>query len=389
MAAVTSKIGRIGLGVTVTMLFGLGVLDLVQHYHAEPSAAFALSAVRVAPLLFYRRWPVEAWVIELSAVFVTAIVTVPVSPEEPWPWAVTSTATLTAVGGLVATLGGKYLSIVMVTVTGVLGALLTFWPGRGDWFSFVVTTVVVAIGAGVGDVVWARRQMATALAEEKQVSAAERQLRSVVEERARIARELHDVVAHHMSMITVQAETARYRLADLPETAAGEFTDIARLARTSLSELRGLLSALRDSGADPNRTPQPALADLPALVSRVETAGTPVTTTISPDLDDLPQVVQLAVYRVVQESLSNVVRHAPATHTWVNVLRVKDTVRVEVTNERPPGSAPLTWKGTGHGLIGLRERVTLLGGQFEVDQPEGGWRVRAELPIPRPSPPTR
>ncbi len=381
MAAVTGKIGRVGLAVTIVLLFGLGVLDLVQHYHAEPSAAFALSAARVAPLLFFRTRPVEAWVVELSAVLVTAIVTVPVSPGEPWPWAVTSTATLTAVAGLVATLGGKYLSIVMVTVTAAVGALLTIWPGRGDWFSFIVTTVVVAIGAGVGDVVWARRQMASALAEEKQVSAAERELRSVVEERARIARELHDVVAHHMSVIVVQSETARYRLQGLPDQAVAEFTEIARLARGSLSELRGLLSALRDDGADPARTPQPTLAELPALLARIEAAGTPVTMTIPPDAEDLPQVLQLAVYRIVQEGLSNVVRHAPGARTWVDVVRTKETLTVEVTNDKPTEGGPLTEKEGGHGLAGVRERVTLLGGRFEVDQPAGGWRLRAVLPL--------
>ncbi|MDQ3786201.1 MAG: sensor histidine kinase [Actinomycetota bacterium] len=377
----TGKIGRIGLGVTITLLFVLGVLDLVQHYHAEPSAAFALSAARVAPLLFFRTRPVEAWMIELSAALVTAIVTVPVSPGEPWPWAVTSTATLTAVAGLVATLGGKHLSIVMVTVTTAVGALLTIWPGRGDWFSFVVTTVVVAIGAGVGDVVWARRQMANALAQEKQVSAAERELRSVVEERARIARELHDVVAHHMSVIVVQSETARYRLKDLPDHAAAEFTEIARLARGSLSELRGLLSALRDDGADPARTPQPTLAELPALVARIEAAGTPVTMTITPNAEDLPQVLQLAAYRIVQEGLSNVVRHAPGARTWVDITCTEETLTVEVTNEQPNEGGPLTDKEGGHGLAGVRERVTLLGGRFEIDHPDNGWRLRAVLPL--------
>ncbi|MFI7672553.1 sensor histidine kinase [Actinophytocola sp. NPDC049390] len=377
----TGRVGRVGLAVTIVLLFGLGVLDLVQHYRVEPVAAFALSAARVAPLLFFRRRPVEAWVIELSAVLVTAIVTVPVSPAEPWPWAVSSIATLTAVAGLVATLGGKHLSIVMVTVTAALGVLLSIWPGRGDWFSFVATTVAVAIGAGVGDVVWARRQMANALAEEKQVSAAERELRSVVEERARIAREMHDVVAHHMSVIVVQSETARYRLDGLPERAVAEFTEIARLARGSLSELRGLLSALRDDGADPARTPQPTLAELPALVARVEAAGIPVTMTIAPGAENLPQVLQLAVFRIVQEGLSNVVRHAPGARTWVDIARRKETLTVEVTNDEAGGGGPLTDKEGGHGLAGVRERVTLLGGRFEVDQPDGGWRLRAVLPL--------
>jgi signal transduction histidine kinase len=269
----------------------------------------------------------------------------------------------------------------MLCVLTGLGVLLTIWPGRGDWFSAVVTTVVCAIGLIVGDVVYARRRMADALAEERQVSAAERQLRSVVEERARIARELHDVVAHHMSMITVQAETARFRHHGLPETAIAEFTEIARVARASLSELRGLLTALRDDGADPHRTPQPTLADLPALVDRIVASGTPVTMTAPPDTADLPQVVQLAVYRIVQEGLSNVVRHASGARTWVDIAHLNDALRVEVTNELPPNTPKPKPDHTGQGLSGLRERVTLLGGTFEVDQPTSGWRIRAELPL--------
>jgi signal transduction histidine kinase len=362
MGAVTIR--RIGLGVSVACLAMLGVLDLVQHYHTEPVAAFALSLVRAVPLLFFRRWPVEAWVFELAAVVVTALVTVPVSPNEPWPWAVSSTATLTGLGGLVATLGGRHLSTVMLGVVTGLGALLTAVAGPGDWFSAAVTTILCAIGMIAGDVVHARRRMADALAEERQVSAAERQLRSVVEERARIARELHDVVAHHMSMITVQAETARFRHRGLPDTAVAEFTEIARVARASLSELRGLLTALRDDGADPHRTPQPTLADLPTLVDRIIASGTPVTMTAPPDTADLPQVLQLAAYRVVQEGLSNVVRHAGGAQTWINIARTDSTLTVEVTNELPTDPPAPSPANTGHGLSGLRERVTLLGGTF-------------------------
>lgn len=379
MVRVTHR--RLGLGVTVTLLVALGALDLVQHYHSDPGAAFAFSAVRAVPLLFYRRLPVEAWIAELCAVVALALVSTPVSAAEPWPWAVTSTAALTALGGLVAAQGNRRRSIVMLGVLTGLGVLLWLWPDRGDLTAVAVTSALCGVGMLVGDVVHVRRGMAVELAEERQVSAAERELRSVVEERARIARELHDVVAHHMSVIVVQSETARYRLDGLPEQAAAEFTEIARLARGSLSELRGLLSALRDDGADPNRTPRPTLEALPALVARIEAAGTPVTMTVAPGLEDLPQVVQLAVFRIVQEGLSNVVRHAPGARTWVDVVRTSAALTVEVTNEKATGGGPATEKEGGLGLVGVRERVTLLGGRFEVDQPDGGWRLRAELPL--------
>jgi signal transduction histidine kinase len=377
MVAVTYR--RLGLGVTVALLVALGALDLVQHYRTDPPAALMFAVIRAVPLFVHRRMPIEAWLFELGAVVMLAAVSVPVTSAEPWPWAVTSTAALTALGGLVAAQGHRRLSVAMLGVLTGLGLLLWLWPGRGDLTSVLVTSGICAVGVVIGDVVHSRRSMAVELAEERQVSAAERELRSVVEERARIARELHDVVAHHMSVIVVQSETARYRLDGLPEQAAAEFTEIARLARGSLSELRGLLSALRDDGADPNRTPQPVLADLPALVARIEAAGTPVTMTAAPG--DLPQVLQLAVFRIVQEGLSNVVRHAPGARTWVDVVRAGETLTVEVTNEAVAGGGPLTEQEGGHGLVGVRERVTLLGGRFEVDQPDGGWRLRAVLPL--------
>jgi signal transduction histidine kinase len=373
---------RLGLGVTVVALLVLGALDLVQHYHVEPVAAYGLAVIRAVPVALYRRWPLEAWMFELAAVIATAFVTVPVTPAEPWPWAVTSAASLAAVGGLVASLGLRSLSRTMLVVLAVVTLLLTIWPARGDVLSSAVAVAVCAIAVVVGDVVHGRRQMAAELVEERQVSATERELRSVVEERARIARELHDVVAHHMSMITVQAETARYRHADLPESAAAEFTEIARVARASLAELRGLLSALRDNGTDPTRTPQPTLADLPALVDRITAAGTPVALTVLTETTDLPQVTQLAVYRIAQEGLSNVVRHAPGARARVDITRTTTALHIEVTNDRPPNRTDPTQEPRGgHGLIGLRERTTLLGGRFEVDQPEGGWRIRAELPL--------
>jgi signal transduction histidine kinase len=385
MAVVTFR--ALGFWVTVAALAVLGVFDLVQHYDTAAPAAMALSVVRVAPLLGYRRMPVEMWVTELVALLVTALVTVPVSPDEPWPWAVTSTASVAVLAGLVASLGRRGLSIVMFAVLTGLGLLLAVWPGRGDWTSPVITVVVVGVAMVVGDHVHGRGAIEVELAEERKISAEERALRSVVEERARIARELHDVVAHHMSMITVQAETARFRHADVPSAVAGEFTEIAKVARTSLSELRGLLSALRDDGADAHRAPQPTLADVRELVDRITSAGTPVSLDLPPDTTGLPQVVELAVYRIVQEALSNVVRHANGADTRVVITRSDTALDIEVTNERPPvspdsGTDPGTGAG-GHGLIGLRERATLLGGTFTTDRPAGGWRVRATLPIQR------
>lgn len=379
MVAVTLR--RIGLWVTVAMVLVIGVLDLTQHYGMRPSVAFVLTFPRVTPLVIYRYRPLVAWVLELSATLTVALLTVPSSSAEPWPWAVSSVASVTALAGLVASRGHRRLSSVMLGVLTVVSFVLTMTPKANDWASSAVTVMACGLAIIAGDFIHGRRDLAAELAEERQVSAAERELRSVVEERARIARELHDVVAHHMSMITVQAETARYRHEDLPPSAITEFTEIAKVARASLSELRGLLSALRDESEDPNRTPQPTLADLPALVDRITTSGPPITLTAPDDMSDLPQVLQLAAYRIIQEALSNVVRHADNARTRVAVTRSDHTLHVEVTNDPPRTHRPTPPAGGGHGLVGLRERTTLLGGQFDVDQPAGGWRVRAALPL--------
>jgi signal transduction histidine kinase len=251
-------------------------------------------------------------------------------------------------------------------------------PLPQDWISVIVGTVLCTFAAVLGDIVHSRSRVVDHLAVERQVSSAERARRSLVEERARIARELHDVVAHHMSMITVQAETARYRLAGLPEPVVTEFTGIAELARSSLTELRGLLTALRDEQDAPGLAPQPTLADLRELVARITAAGTPVRLTVTGEVAGLPEVVQLSAYRIVQEALSNVVRHAGGAPTTVDVA-VAGALTVAVTNARP--ATPAGGGGEGHGLVGLRERAALLGGTFEVDQPDGGWRVRVTLPI--------
>lgn len=374
-------IRRAGLWVTVAALLVLGVMDLMQHYAVRPSVAFVITFPRVVPLVIYRWRPLVAWLLELSAVFTVAMITHPVSPAEPWPWAVTSVASVTALAGLVASQGHRRLSSVMLAVLTAVTFFLTLLPRANDWAASAVAVVACAVAIIIGDIVHGRRNLVAELASEREVSAAERELRSVVEERARIARELHDVVAHHMSMITVQAETARFRHADLPATAVAEFTEIAKVARTSLTELRGLLSALRDETEDPNRTPQPTMADLPALADRITAAGTPVTLTMPTDTEDLPQVTHLAVYRIVQEALSNVVRHAGKTETEVEIKRIDNTLHVTVTNARPPIAVPPPSPDGGHGLVGLRERTTLLGGTFEVDQPAGGWRVRAAFPL--------
>ncbi len=381
MLTVNSTPRRVGIGLLLLVAVFLTQLDMVQHYTLDPPAAFLLGIVLVGPLMLLRRQPSVAWLLVLTSVVAIAVATYP-SAEEPWPLPVSSTGVLVAMSLMAVASGERRLTIVMLSVLGLPALITALVAQYADPPMVVVSIALCAVAVVVGDVIHGRRRAVTELTEERQVSAAERDRRTLVEERARIARELHDVVAHHMSMITVQAETARYRLDPLPDRVADEFTGIAALARSSLTELRGLLSVMRDETADVELAPQPTLTDVPVLVERIVAAGTPVRLTVAADLPEIPDGVALSAYRIVQEALSNVVRHAGGVPTTVVIGAVIGVVEsrllITVTNAAPAVVRPL---GTGFGLRGLRERAALLGGTLEVDQPDGGWRVWAELPI--------
>lgn len=250
-----------------------------------------------------------------------------------------------------------------------------------DNVTLMLTYLAVAFLAGLLVRVW--RQGRARVAEEEQVAEAERGRRRMLEERTRIARELHDIVAHHMSVIAVQSSTAEYRLTSLSEETKTEFRSIGEQARDSLSEMRRLLGVLRGDEETGPRSPMPGPESLDALVESVDRAGTPTTLTVGGLPDDLPETLALTVYRVVQEALSNVVRHANGASTQVEVGHREGTVEVTVVNAAPTsGAAPPEPQGTGLGLVGMRERVAILGGELEAGPTgEGGFRVRAALPI--------
>ncbi len=218
------------------------------------------------------------------------------------------------------------------------------------------------------------------------ISEAERAQRTVLEERARIARELHDVVAHHMSLITVQADSAPYRIEGLPDAAREEFGAIAAGARESLTEMRRLLTVLRSEGTESELTPQPGLDRVQQLVEATVRAGVPVELALGVPDDPVPQAVDLSAYRIVQEALANVVRHAPGAPTRVSVTSDGTDLTVLVVNlPAEERTSPLETTGTGHGLVGMRERVRLTGGTLDTGPlPDGGFRVAARLPLATP-----
>ena len=242
---------------------------------------------------------------------------------------------------------------------------------NGARFPAMLLLVVIVAALAVGD---ARRQRGQAVAERDEAQRDQ----ALMEERARIARELHDIVAHHVSMIAVQAETARLTTPDMPEEGKRRLEAIGNTARDSLNELRNLLGLLReDAGAGVERAPQPGLADLEALVDDARDAGTPVRLTRAGRAVPLMPGVDLTAYRILQEALTNARRHAPGADVELELRYENATLHLEVRDNGPGAPA----QANGHGLAGMRERAEMVGGTLDAGPaPEGGFAVRAELP---------
>jgi signal transduction histidine kinase len=202
---------------------------------------------------------------------------------------------------------------------------------------------------------------------------------AVLEERTRIARELHDVVSHAISVVVLQARGGRKALSDEPDDARDAFDEIERTAAQALAEMRRLLGMLRAEDEEVALAPQPSLAHLGTLVANVSEAGLPVELRVEGEPTALPPGVDLSAYRIVQEALTNALKHAGPARARVLVRYAADGVEVEVTDD---GTGATNGDGGGHGLVGMRERVAVYGGELESGpSPSGGYAVRARLPL--------
>jgi len=221
-----------------------------------------------------------------------------------------------------------------------------------------------------------RAERAVQLLREQQAEA----LRIVTEERTRIARELHDVVAHRVSLMTVQAGAARTVASEDPEAALRAMGAVEAAGRQALDELRHLLGVLRPGAHHDTMGPQPGLAELLPLVEQTRQAGFEVSLTTDGLPPELPAPVELSAYRIVQECLTNVVKHAgPGTRTQVRITSDGTCVVIDVTDD---GRGSTVLPGSSHGVVGMRERALLLGGSLDVGpRPGGGFRVVARLPV--------
>ena len=207
----------------------------------------------------------------------------------------------------------------------------------------------------------------------------EREARAAaVEERARIARELHDIVSHNLTVVVTQAAGAR-ALADSGRMPPESLGRIEESGRRALGEMRRLLGVLRDGDRDAALAPQPGVAQLPALAESLRGSGLEVELAIGPDCRELSPALDLSVYRIVQEALTNVLRHAQTTRASVSVARDGDVLTIQVLDE---GVGAAAHASGGHGMVGMRERVAVFGGRFFAgSRTGGGFQVRVELPL--------
>ena len=354
----------LAIAVFLAALFVTEAPDGDLTVRPAPLGAVAVYAVAAGALYWRRRRPLAALAVVLPAMAVSAAL----GYED------LSGIAIILLYGLARYVGSDRLALAgigAVTVVVVVAGLAGGQPAADVWLPVSAALLAWSVGR------WVRLRGLHAAASEREHAADVR--RAAAEERARIARELHDVVAHQVSLMTVQAGAAKIVLDRDPDRARTAMQEVENVGRVALGELRHLLDVLRpDRGAD-RLGPQPGLTDLPGLVRRMAEAGLDVSLTMDGAPVRLPAPVDLSAFRIVQEALTNVLRHAgPGTPTDVRISAVTDRVTIEVLDRGPRIT---TVPAAGHGIAGMRERATLLGGRLDAaPHPQGGFQVVASLP---------
>ncbi len=353
----------------ISWAFAPGPMSIALAMVLAVLAALAI----VVPVPLAARYPLMGW--RIAWLGLLAVPLTNASWLGNWPWGPVQILVLLAV---FCAAGVRHQRPVLWWMWALTLIPWWLWSTR-HVLGCALGTVAFTAAAVAVDSMSSRRRAQQALADQTERTELEQARRAVLEERAKIARELHDVVAHHMSLIAVRAETAPYRLAGLPEAVQAEFGSLSEAAREALTDMRRLLGVLRND-APAARAPQPRLSDLPVLVDAARQAGLPVQLTAPSALDQVPSGVGVCAYRIVQESLSNASRHAPGAAVTVSVDQEASAVLLRVANG--PGEPPdADGYGPGHGLAGMRERVALLGGSLTAGPaPGGGFVVSAVLP---------
>ena len=354
-------------------------------YPHERGQRVLLAFVVCVPMAALRRWPLP-----VLAAATLASTMVMARGNTPLPFGIVlglasylaasrlpRRVSIPAAAASAAALGGTlvYAALTARNASVAVEAVEGFLPLVAGWF--------------IGDSVAARRRYLAGLAEQaerERAAEAERARQQVREERVRIARELHDVVAHTLAVMTVQAGVGRRLMARRPEEASTALESIETIGRTAQEELRVVLGLLRD---EENRTaalaPAPRLVDVRELVETVRASGTPVDLRMSGTDRPLSPALELSVYRVAQEALTNVVRHAPGARAAVDLAVYDNVISLDVTDDGGPAVRPADGErpaGPGHGIVGMRERIAAFGGWLQAEPMAGrGFRVTAQVPI--------
>ena len=336
----------------------------------------AVIALVVLPLVVRRAWPEAV----LIAVSVGALIT---STQSTEPW-----VQVTAVGLASFTVGERAgdrtrSALIVIAVAALLA--LGFLVLEADPIVSLVLPFVILVPTWlVGDVVRSRRVEAEQRTEALERAARDReaQLRAAAtEERRHVARELHDVVAHAVSVMVIQAGAARHVIRSSPEEAEESLLAVEATGRQAMSELRRFLGALSDDDEPAGLAPQPGIGELGELVARVREAGLPASLEVDGTPTIVPASLDVTVYRIVQEALTNALRYARRAATVVRLSYERDQLRVEILDEGPAAGDGAV-DGTGRGLVGMRERASLVGGRLEAGpRLGGGYAVRAWLPL--------
>lgn len=365
---------------------GLTAVSIVALLGQAPDAgnldplSSALLMLETLPLIARRRWPVAVFLVVTGATILHASLAQGDSVNE-------------SLGALVAlfTVTERVERRVSVPFAVLLGAafavLITIKSGQPFGLQgFLQTMLSVAVAWALGD--WARtRGMYAAAIEDRsrllELEREERARRAVQAERERIARELHDVVTHHVSVIVIQAGAGLTALERRPEQARAALSAIDRTGRQALTEMRRMLGILGDADAGPEtaRDPMPGLDRLGELLEQVRAAGLPVELAIVGERRPLDPGVDLSAYRIVQEALTNVLKHAAGARARVELAYGPSDLDIRVTDEGGAGTRGIGGSGdAGHGLIGMRERAVLFGGTFEAGSTSTGFGIHARMP---------
>ncbi|MGW3120792.1 sensor histidine kinase [Streptomyces sp. NPDC001107] len=382
--------GRLREYVTWTphaLITAAGLFAVLIASHSDYRSAgvnLFLSLLALGPILLTMVRPVGAFWLSMAATPVAAVVGR--SWGDAWPWLPGSFVCQLFVLTIVAMRTRPRTAAWMWVLTGVYGAAVEIFPAGpegtldSNTAQLLSLSALILLAVSVWHIRHEARQEVTA---QQTVTAHERSRRTLLEERTTIARELHDVVAHHMSVVAIQAEAAPYRVENPPPELEKAFATIRENAVAALTELRRVLGVVRAEDYEAPDAPQPTLADLDGLLANVRETGLHVDRTTTGAIRELPQGVELSAYRIVQEALSNTLRHAPGAAAKVEVSYVLGGLGLRIVNDPPPNpSLVKPSPGAGHGITGMRERVTMLNGEMTAARTdEGGYEVTVFLPV--------